>query len=217
MLAHPDAETADDALTDPTTGGEAAEESLTERYQRPDGYLTDDPSDADWQWMPSPKIRRLSPLQLDLLPSTATGIADADGVVLAYLTSLGDLQTAFPDTLEKLTPDQLEKLCTYRPSKMEDILPPFTKEPEHQKYKSGPKDGQYMPSQMVIAHVCYYRSCAEYPLGAYALIGGDSLVLHRQKWTAMMPQPRGVDGKERRRKRSVWTSPWPSAGVSTTT
>jgi hypothetical protein len=217
MLAHPDAETADDALTDPSTGEEAPEESLTERYQRPDGYLTDDPTDADWQWMPSPKIRRLTPLQLDLLPSTATGIADADGVVLAYLTSLGDLQTAFPETIDKLTDDQLEKLCTYRPSKMEDILPPFTKEPEHQKYKSGPKDGQYMPSQMVIAHVCYYRSCAEYPLGAYALIGGDSLVLHRQKWTAMMPQPRGVDGKERPRKRSVWTSPWPSAGVSTTT
>jgi hypothetical protein len=196
LLAHPMAEHADDALTDPQTGAAAPEEALTERYQRPDGYLTDDPADADWQWMPSPKIRRLTPLQLDLLPSTATGIADADGVVLAYLTSLGDLQTAFPETIDKLTDAQLEKLCTYRPSKMEDILPPFTKEPEHQKYKSGPKDGQYMPSQMVIAHVCYYRSCAEYPLGAYALVGGDSLVLHRQKWTALMPQPRGVDGKE---------------------
>jgi hypothetical protein len=195
LLAHPMAEDAENALTDPTTGEPAEEESLTERYQRPDGLLSDDPSEADWQWMPSPRIRRLSPLQLDLLPATCTGIADAVGVVITDTTTLGELRSQFGDVMDKLTDEQIEKLCTWRPSKVEDVLPPFSKDPEHQKQKQDGKDG-YLPSQMVITTTVYYRSCAEYPLGAYAVIGGDSLVLHRQKWTALMPQPRDETGKE---------------------
>jgi hypothetical protein len=61
--------------------------------------------------------------------------------------------------------------------------------PDDQKYTEGPKAGQYMDSQPVVAATVYYRSCAEYPLGCYAIIGGDSLVLHKETWTAMMPGP----------------------------
>jgi hypothetical protein len=197
IIAHPDAESAEYALVDPSTGEEAPEDALIERYQKTDGTLTDDPTEADLQWMPSPKIRRLTGLQLDFLPATAKGIADAIGVVITDTTTLGDLRAQFPEEIEALTEEELVALCSWRPSEVKDVLPAFTKEPEDQKYEDGPQSGQYKPSQMIITTTVYYESCSEYPLGCYAVIGGDTLVLHRQKWTAMMPQPRAENGDER--------------------
>jgi hypothetical protein len=193
VIAHPNAETADDPLTDPETGEPANEDEVTERYQTPDGTLSDDPAQADLQWLPNHKIRLLTGLQVDLLPATARNLRDAVGIVITDTTTLGDLRAQFGDVIDGLSDDQLNTLCTWRPTKVEDILPAYTKEPEDQKDKDS---GKYKDSQMVVATTAYYRSCAEYPLGAYAVIGGDSLVLHRQKWTAMMPQPMGDGGQD---------------------
>lgn len=206
MLAHPNATTKENALEDPKAGEalgipglslKADEDELQDRYVRADGYLTDDPSEADLQWLPAVKVRLLTGLQLTFLPEMARGIDDCIGVVITDVTTLGELKTLFPTRFERMSEEELEKLCVWRPDHVEDLLPPYTKMPEHQKYDSGDKDGQYKDSQVVVTSTIYYRRCAEYPLGAYAVIGGETMVLHRQQWTAKMPQPASDDNQPR--------------------
>jgi hypothetical protein len=207
MLAHPLATTTENALQDPTAGDQtgdpslagvplqANEDDLQERFVRPDGYLTDDPSDADLQWLPSPKIRLITGLQFTFLPETARGMSDALGCIITDVTTLGDLKTLFPERMAELTVDQLAEVCEWRPPHVEDVLPPFSKVPDDQKYEDGPRQGQFKDAQMVVTSTVYYKSCAEYPLGCYAVIGGDTTVLHRQTWTAKMPAPLNAQGQ----------------------
>lgn len=187
MLAHPDALHSKDALIDPATQMEAPEDQLTERYMRPDGYLCDDPQDADLQWLPGPKVRILTGLQLDLLPATARGIDDAIGIIITDSSNLGDLKQLFPKTFEKLSKDKIAELVKWKPDNLPDILPPHAPSPKDQTNE----DGSYKDSQIVFTMTVYYRSCAEYPFGCYAVIGGDQIVLHRQKWTAQMTDREG--------------------------
>jgi hypothetical protein len=188
MLAHPAAQHADDALIDPTSGLQASDDQLRERYVRPDGYLTDDSAEADLQWLPAPKVRTLTGLQVTMLPEHAS-LADGDaiGVIILDLTSLGEVKSLLGDEFDTLSTEKIETLCKWRPTHREDLLPPYTQWPEDQKYKDGPKAGQYMDAHPVVVATVYYERCAEYPLGCYAVIGGDTLLLHRQPWTAMVP------------------------------
>jgi hypothetical protein len=192
VLAHPEAPHQEVALMDPNTGLPAEGDQLKERFVRPDGALSDEQSDADYQWLPAPRIRLLTGLQVNFLPETARSVKDGIGLLITDFTTLGDLKQQFEQEIEALSDDQLKALCTWRPKKVQDVLPPYTPEPEDQKTE----DGKWKDSQTVFTMTVYYRSCAEYPMGCYAVIGGDSLVLHRQKWTAMMESPLGPNGQE---------------------
>jgi hypothetical protein len=192
MLAHPGATTTDNALLDPKTGMEAAESELLERYIRDDGTLSDQPSEAALQWLPGPRVRLLTGLQVDLLPPTARGIQDAIGVVITEPTTLGDLRLLFPEAMAKLSKDALGKLCAWRPTDVKDVLPPYTQMPEDQK----DDEDNYQDAQTVITTTVYYKSSAEYPFGCYAVIGGDCHTLHRQKWSALMPSRKGAPVEE---------------------
>lgn len=191
--AHPEAATEEDALLDPATGSEAPEEELTDRYLRANGTITDDPTEAELQWLPGPKVRLLTGLQLDLLPETATGIDDAIGIVIADTSTLGDLKQQFPDVIEALSEDEMTALCTWRPDNFRDLIPPYTAEPEDQKTE----DGKWKDSQTVVTLCTYYKRCAEYPWGCYAIAAGEKFLLHRQKWSAFFPQQPKADGTER--------------------
>jgi hypothetical protein len=205
MRAHPRATHRDNALEDPTAGEElgipgltlaARDEDLMQRYVRPDGSLSDAATDADLEWLPGPKVRLLTGLQLTFLPETARGMRDAIGIVITDLTTLGELRALFPERFARLDKDGLETICKWRPDHIEDLLPAHTKMPEDQKFEDGDREGEYKDSQPVVVSTAYYRRCAEYPYGCYAVVGGETLVLHKQKWTAMMPGPLGQDGKE---------------------
>lgn len=204
MLAHPAATHRDNALEDPTAGEalgvpglalQANEDDLQERYVRPDGYLSDDPADADLQWLPGPKVRLLTGLQVNFLPETARGMDDAIGIIITDITTLGALRTLFPKRFARMEKEQVDELCKWRPEHVEDLLPAYTKMPDDQKFEDGPRTGEYKDSQVVVTSTIYYERCAEYPYGCYAVIGGQTLVLYRQKWTAKMPAPLGPDGK----------------------
>lgn len=202
ITAHPLAQTEEDALVDPETGGAAPKQTLKERYMREDGALTDKPEEADLQWLPGPRVRLLTGLNVDLLPPTAHHVREAVGVLIADVTTLGDLRETFPEVLEAMSKEQLEKLCKYRPDNFKDLLPAYADEPEDQREGEGWKD-----SQTIVTVTCYYRRCAEYPFGAYAIVGGDSLLIHRDEWTALMPQTPAEDGTERPDKKEVLEIP----------
>lgn len=193
IVARPDAENEQDALVDPTTGMDAPEETLKDRYLRANGSITDLPTEADLQWLPGPRIRLLTGLNVDFLPETARTLRDAVGVLITDTSTLGDLRQQFPEAIEGMGKDDIQKLCTWRPDRFRDILAAYSSEPEDQKEE----DGTFKDSQTVVTVSCYYRRCSEYPLGAYAVIGGDNFVLHRQKWSAMFPQTPLANGDER--------------------
>jgi len=194
IMAHPGSQTKDDALIDPESGMSTPEDGLVERYLTADGTITDDPQAAEIQWLPGPKVRLLTGLNVDILPDTARHIREATGVLITDVTSLGDLRQLFPDVIEGLDKDKLQALCGWRPDHIKDILPAYGAEPEDKKEDDGET---FKDSQTVVTVSVYYKRCAEYPFGAYAVIGGDTIVLHRQKWSALMPRPPKDNGDER--------------------
>jgi hypothetical protein len=201
-LAHPQATTPADALMNPTTGLPATEDELQERYLRPDGVLTDDPSEAELQWLPAPKIRLLTGLQLRFLPATSRSLQEADGCHITDFTTLGDLKRLFPKRFARLSKEELAALCRWKPDHVEDILPPYTEEPDDC------KDGEeYTDAQTVYVTTVYYGLCSQYPKGCYAVIGGDSLVLHKQTWTAHMAVAPNPDGTPKPDQEKVMRKP----------
>lgn len=204
VLAHPDAETQDEALTDPATGGAAAEESLKTRYVAPDHTLTDDPNEADIQWLPGPKVRILTGKNVLFLPANAESLREAVGCLIIDHTTLGDLRQQFPDKMKALKDEELNDLCQWKPKRYKDILPPYSPDPEDQKDESTKK---WKDAQIVWTVTVYYRRCAEYPKGCYAIKAGKETMLYRDRWTAMMEQPPEEDGTEQPEKEEVLEIP----------
>lgn len=198
VYAHPMATTQQNATIDPETGMPAEEEALKKRYVRPDGNLTDVADDADWQWLPGFRIRLLTGHQVQFLPETARGMEDATGMLITDITTLGDLRKLFPDEMKALSDEDLNAVCKYRPNKFKDLLPPYSREPEDQK----DDDGKWKDSQTVVTITVYYgRSKSgviptEYPMGCYAVVGGETVLLHRDTWSAPLPQPPDEDGND---------------------
>lgn len=196
MQAHPEADHEDNALLD-AQGNAAAPKDMIERYVREDGYLTDNPNEADYQWLPKPRVRILSGNKVNFLPSTATGMRDAEGALITDHTTLGELRSLFPDEFEAMDDEALQDICSWKPDKYKDLLPPQSPELKDQKEAGADGKTVWKDSQVVWTLTVYYRSYGSYPMGCYAIIAGKKQVLHRQKWTAKMPQPVGEDGKEK--------------------
>lgn len=196
MMAHPEAEHEDGALLD-GQGTAADMNSLTERYIRQDGYLTDNPNEADYQWLPRPKVRLLSGNKVNFLPSTATSMKDTEGVLITDHTTLGELRSLFPDEIEALSDEAMQDLCSWKPDKYKDLLPQNSPELKDQKEEGVDGKTVWKDSQVVWTLTVYYRCCGAYPMGCYAIIAGKKQALHREKWTAMMPQPAAEDGTEK--------------------
>lgn len=198
VYAHPGATTQENATVDPETGVPADESQLKKRYVRPDGNLTDVADDADWQWLPGFKIRLLTGHQVQFLPETARGMEDATGMLITDITTLGDLRRLFPDEIKALSDEDLATVCKWRPNKFKELLPPYSREPEDQK----DDDGKWKDAQTVVTVSVYYgrSKCGviptEYPMGCYAVIGGETVVLHRDTWSAPLPQPPDEDGND---------------------
>lgn len=208
--AHPAAETADDPFTDASQlpPAQGSPDEMTKRYVKSDNTLTDDPSEADEQWLPNHRVRILTGNNVLFLPATAESVRDAEGMIIIDHTTLGDLRQQFPEKFDKespeaLKPEELQSLCEWKPRKWKDILPPYSAEPIEQKNE----DGTWMDAQTVFTITIYYREGSSYRKGAYAIIGGEKLVLHRQTWTAMMAQPEDEDGQPQPDKEEVLRIP----------
>jgi hypothetical protein len=195
MLAHPEADHQDNALLD-GNGFPADKAKLTERYIRSDGFLTDNPNEADFQWLSRPKVRLLGGNKVYFLPSTATGMKDAEGVLITDHTTLGELRSLFPE-IDDLDEEAMQDICSWKPDKYKDLLPPFSPEIKDQKEQREDGSTYWKDSQVVFTITVYYRSTGSYPMGCYAIVAGKKQVLHRKKWTGMMQQPPAEDGTDR--------------------
>ena len=169
---------------DPLTGQPGAPVPIqgepTLRYVAADGVtITDDPSQAMLEWLPKVCADVLTRKNLRFLPETCSGIRDADGVLIAAFEQLRDLKAKFPD-VAKMGADDLRKLVNYRPEIAKLLLPKHagsgegTKGPDYDASKGPPDDA------LVLTITGIRRGSLQYPLGAYVVMGGEKLLLHRE-------------------------------------
>lgn len=160
------------------------------RYVAEDGKtLTDDPSKAEREWLPKVCGEDITGKQLRFLPETCTGIRDADGVLIAAISTLGSLKARFPD-VAKMRAEDLQKLVSYAPAIKKTLLPKFAgsgegTKPDGWRAEDGPPD-----DALVLTITGYQRGSLTYPLGAYVVMGGKQFVLHRQEWKEEIPSSR---------------------------
>ena len=192
IRALPMAQTKDDATTDPMTGQSvgADDPRLATRYVMPGGQLTDDPSQADFQWLPKIVPEVLTGEQVVLIPATCSGVNDATGVLLIRWTPLGKLKAMFPDRLGNLSEEDANKLVDFRPEDAHHARPDVGKRIQDGKTASG----KVKDTSLICTLSLYYKSHGSYPKGAYICAAGGDMVLHKQPWSGMVES--GSDVRE---------------------
>lgn len=145
------------------------------RYVVADGTFTDDPRDPRIrkQWMPKLRAEVLTGKHVRFLPVTAKDIWDAQGVLVATMTTIGELKSAFPD-VAKMDEDELKRLAGGRPEGVRDLLPLALRGNEHNETSRD--------DALVFVVRCYYRQSPRHPQGAYVVAAGDGVLLHRSPW-----------------------------------
>lgn len=144
--------------------------------------IVDDPSQAELEWLPALCGDVLTGESVRFLPNTAKGIHDAEAMLIALPKQLGELKALFPDTVGKMSPDDLRKLVSWRPEISKRIIPKDagsgegTRGPDYDAQKGPPDDA------IVVTLNAYHEGDGTYPMGAYVVIGGEKFVLHRQEW-----------------------------------
>jgi hypothetical protein len=156
-----------------------------------DAELTDDPGEADYEWLPKIKHRVLSGRNVRIYPESALDVSDASEVRIAELVTLGELKRQY-DRVATMTDEQLRELAKYRPPHPKDLLP------QHQKDSSrlgadsagsgaGEKSDGVSDQTLVFVCVTVHRSDSEYVNGCFVVTGGDCCVLERREWVGTKP------------------------------
>lgn len=176
-----------DPILDPTTG--LPDPNPVKRFVTPNGQLTDKESAADREWMPAINTDILTGHHVRFLPEACDGIWDADGVMLAQFTTVGELRKSFPDAMEKMSPADVRKMVKFRPEQYRDLLPYWMHEvPEGTRSESNEDqnaDSQGVPDDAgCFVLRIYYTQGALYPHGCHFIMGGSQVVLDRDAWEA---------------------------------
>lgn len=191
IRAHPQATTVQNATTDPLTGSDADEETLTTRYVTATDTLTDVPSEAQEQWVPKIRTEVGTGENVVMLPATCRGINDANGEVLIRWTELGELKAMFPDTVGTMSDEQLRTLVDWKIDEAKRAKPGFLSSKDIS--ASGTDEsGKITDSALVCTLSLYYKSHGSYKKGAYIVAGGDT-VLHRALHVGMVQGPKDGD------------------------
>jgi hypothetical protein len=202
IMAHPQAQSVEDAAIDPFTGAPATPDQLMKRYVTAEGVdelgqpvpagLTDDPRAADQQWLPRVVPKLVSPYQVRVLPETAEDIADAEAALVLMPWTLGQLRATFPDWFATLDVEDQEALIKWRPQAARWSLAWYVQEGLKQELPKGP-EGEPHPDELVWTLAWYAKACPDYPWGGYVLTAGGKWVCHAQEWAAEIETPDGMN------------------------
>lgn len=157
------------------------------RYVKPDGSLTDDASEADIEWLPKIRCEVLSGRNCRFLPESASGIDDAQGMLVAAYAQLGDLKRRFPKVMGKYSPSELSKMVEYNPPETKKLLPKSAGDGQGTK-KPGQPEGP--PDDAMVLTITGYidakKAGPSYPKGAYVCMAGGKCILERMPWETMV-------------------------------
>lgn len=200
VKARADAEHYDLAFVDPITGeegpqterildpatGQLVERPLpfVDRFVTEDGYLTDDPEEALIEWVPKLESEVLDSRHVRLIPHTAADIWEARGVQVAAMVTWGELKGRVPGIEEKLGPERVKKVLSFRPKYADDLIPGGKAGDVEETLEGGKSEGKkrYNDERLVFVLTTYYEWCDEYPEGLYLITVGDQCVVHRGPW-----------------------------------
>lgn len=171
----------DDLLDDPESGlpwPEYREMFLTES-----GELTLDRDEAKMAWLPELRGRVLTGRNVRMIPHTAQGIDEAEGVQIAYFTTLSEIKRLYPRATENMSEEEEDDLLDFRPNRYEwlassDELLAINQPPDERGERT------------VFCIVTIYRQGPRFEKGLYMATAGNGVVLERGPWVAE------VDGAE---------------------
>ena len=196
VLAHPNATDPANPLVDPLTG-EPGAQYVTKYVHAQTGQLQDTRQGAELVWFPKVKEEILRPHCVRFLPATAEGIADAEGVFVGRVTTLGALKGLFPAVAD-MDVKALKKLVAWRPAIGRRYWTPIHLADATDRAADAieGKDGErFGPGDdtPVYTRTLYYKACRAYPRGLVLVLGAEDQLLHREVWSATVG-----DGAEQR-------------------
>ena len=166
-------QTLEEGLVDPRNGLDW-EGPTVEMFVTEDGFLTEDPEEAELVWLPSLDLELLTGKNVRFHPYTALDIWNADGVSVGMMIPLGELRRKFPEAIEDLSDEELGELVRARPKNWKDLL------------RIGEKDyagtEKIRDESLVFTLFRYQRQSAQYEEGAYLVMAGNDKMLQRETW-----------------------------------
>lgn len=196
IMAHPAAPTEDAALVDPATGQPAV--TFEKRFVGEDGTLTDDPEQAELEWLPKLCVEVGDGRQVRPIPEVARHIGECDGLMWRCFVPFSDLRAIAPKWAAALEdePERAKKILGYEPQNPRDFLPDFIRETEKDiKPIEGESDDsrdtvEIPDDHLVLVTMCWYTVTPSYPKGCYILVAGEEETVYRSEWVM-------EDGKKR--------------------
>ena len=164
--------TLEEGLLDPRNGLKWQGETV-ERMVGEEGVLVDEPSEARKKWLPGIDLELLTGKNVRFHPYTALDIWDADGVSIGMMIPLSEVRRKYPDAIEDLTEEELNKLVSFRPEKWKELKRIGDKDTSEDKAKE---------DSLVFTVTRYQRQSGQYEEGAYLVMGGDDIMLQRATW-----------------------------------
>jgi hypothetical protein len=201
VLAHPAATDPENPLVDPASGMPA--QQYEPKYVRTDPQtgvktLQNEKGGADLVWFPKIREELLRPHCVRFLPATAEGIADAEGVFVGRVTTLGALK-GLHESVAKMDPKALKRLVAWRPAIGKRFWTPLHLADATDKAADaieGSDGERFGPGDdtPVYVRTLYYKACRQYPRGLVLVLGADDQVLHREVWSATVGE--GAEQRE---------------------
>jgi hypothetical protein len=161
------------------------------RYVSPDNQFVTEAAQADRVWLPKIVVRKHHRTKVLLFPATAA-IEDAQAAIVTDYCTLSDAIARWPDTVGKMTTEELSQLASWRPS-FADMVVPFT-------FRGGEGAGMTGPSLEQVGTLSPLMQKRMFFHRLYVLKSSgvsrrvDARHLRRERWDATGPEDDGVRG-----------------------
>lgn len=174
------------AKVNPLTGQPDPSGNTVIRYVMEDGFtLSDSAAGAERVWRGEVVRESLTGKTLWMLPVDCLNIDEAEGVVIGRVTTLGELESSYPDIDGGWTDEVRAEVASWRPDGVSSWLDPKLADALKESAKSGKpirnEDGVLDPETPVFCYRLYRKSSSVYPGGALVVTVGNRL-LFRGPW-----------------------------------
>lgn len=189
VLAHPQATTLQEAATGPEGAQPSSDYVL--KYVLEDDTLSDSSAGAKVSWRPRVNKELLHGKQVRFVPCDASGVEDADLMLIITSMTFGTLKRRYPD-VESMKAEDQWVIANWRPERFKDLLPDGMKVGETAKPDEGGDTNDGPPDEStVFVGIAYGRQTPEYPDGCYACFAGGKFRLHGEPWVLEYEDKKG--------------------------